>query len=918
MEASALTETFCQRVVAAASIRPDKVAMTVIEADGQETVTFGSMLAQLRSIAYRIAQEGIAFGDRVALIGENHPNWAIAYLGIIYRGAVVTPMDPAATTQALAAFLKGSEAKLAFVSPASIDKFRAACEELGSNIPAVALRPLAQPHGYGTFEDWVRTPTPPEFNDAKPPARPEDLAVLIYTSGTTGTPKAVPLTHGNIYAESTKVQEVMRISDREVVLSLLPLFHAYSQIVNLWLATIIGARVVYLAEMTTSGIERGLRSSGATALIGVPRLWYLFHKKIFDAVGARSGPVRILFQILLAFNGALRKWLGLNAGRFFFPTIHQSFGGKLGLAVSGGASFDENVARDFHCLGFTILQGYGLSETSGAATVTRFEDNKIGSVGTPLNGVEVKIDGANDEGIGEVLIRGPVVMAGYYRNPEANREAFTSDGWFRSGDLGRFDKEGHLYIVGRRKDVVKLPSGKNVFPEDVEAHYEHSPFVSEVCVLGVRDRSSQFKGAEKLCAVVVPNFDYLKAKHIANAREWVVWELENLGRELPEYQRVHDFVLRAEPLPRTTTRKIRRFELKNQLDELRELERRETRAIVLSEADRVLMESPAGRAVVAAVRQHSRDAQVISPQMNLEIDLELDSLARAECIVAMEQKLGIELKPEEVATAQTVGELIQLANGKTPGASRVGATEEEFHWRDVLARTDEELPELAHLLRPKPALVLVAHIVLRLIYFAARGFFRVEVKGSEVLKRLKPPYLICPNHQSYIDPFLVCSAYPRSVLQNTFHVGASMYFTNAAMTQLGRLINVVPIDPDVQLLHAMRAGAAGLRAGKILNIYPEGQRSFDGKLHEFKKGAAILATELNLPIVPVALDGPYRIWPRESWRIRFAKVKIAFGAPIEARTIAIEEKDEEVAYERVTALLKLRVQQMLDEMRRGE
>jgi len=913
MEASAKTGSFCQRVVAAASIRPDKAAMTVIEADAQETVSFGSMLAQLRSIAYRLAQEGIAFGDRVALIGENHPNWAIAYLGIIYRGAVVTPMDPAATTQTLAAFLKGSEAKLAFVSPASIDKFRAACEEIGSNIRAVALHPLTQPNGCGSFEEWALTPTPQEFNDAPPPAGPEDLAVLIYTSGTTGTPKAVPLTHGNINAQSTKVQQVMRLSDREVILSLLPLFHAYSQIVNLWLATIIGARVVYLTELSSAGIERGLREGGATALIGVPRLWYLFHKKIFDAVKGKAAPVRLLFRSMLALNGVLRDWLGVNAGRIFFRPIHRSFGGKLRLAVSAGASFDENVAQDFHRLGFTILQGYGLTETSGAATVTRFEDNKIGSVGTPLNGVEVKIDDANDEGIGEVLIRGPIVMSGYYQDPEANRETFT-DGWFRSGDMGKFDKDGHLYIVGRRKDVIKLPSGKNVFPEDVEAHYEHSPFVSEVCVLGTKDRSSQFRGAEKLSAVVVPNFDYLKAQRIANAREWVVWELENLGRELPEYQRVHDFVLRAEPLPRTSTRKIRRFELKTQLDELKELEGRETAAIVLSEADRVLMDSQAGRALIAAIQHHARDAHVISPQMNLEIDLHLDSLARAECVVALEQKLGIELKPEEVATAQTVGELVRLGNARTTEATPVGGAGERFQWRDVLA-VSRELPELTELLRPKGGLVVIAHIVLRLIYFAARVFFRVEVRGSEVLAQLEPPYLICPNHQSYIDPFLVCATYPRGVLENSFHVGASMYFSSAVMAQLARLINVVPIDPDVQLLRAMRAGAAGLRAGKILNIYPEGQRSFDGKLHEFKKGAAILATELNLPIVPVALDGPYRIWPRKSRRIRFAKVKITFGAPIDVRTVASQEKDKEVVYEKVTALLKMRVQQMLDEMR---
>lgn len=883
---------------------------------GAKTITFGSMLSQIRSIAFRLSQEQIAFGDRVAIIGENHPHWAIAYLGIIYRGAVVTPLDPAATTIALAAFLKDSEAKLAFVSPGSLDKFRAACEQLGQQIPAVALNPLPQPDGLARFEDWANTPVPEEFVAAPPPAKREDLALLMYTSGTTGVPKAVPLTHGNIYAESDKIQEVMHISDCEVVLSLLPLFHAYSQIVNLWLATIIGARVVYLTELSSVEIERGLKESGATALVGVPRLWYLFHKKIFDAVRSRSAPIRVLFSIMLTTNGWLRDAIGLNAGRLFFRPVHDSFGGKLRFAVSAGASFDVDVARDFHRLGFTILQGYGLTETSGAATVTRFEDNKIGSVGTPLNGVEVKIDEPNEEGIGEVLIRGPVVMAGYYHNPDANRESFTADGWFRTGDLGRFDKKGHLYIVGRKKDVIKLPSGKNVFPEDVEAHYEQSPFVSEVCVLGVRDEASQFKGAEKLSMVVVPNFEYLKEQHIGNAREWVVWELENLGVELPEYQRVHDFVLRAEPLPRTTTRKVRRFELKDQLKVLAE-PTRETKEVVFTANDHVLMESPAGLSLIAAIRQHMPDVKAIHPKMNLEIGLGLDSLARAECIASMEQSLGIEFKPEEATRAHTVGELIELANtikGKPSKTERAGRAS-EISWHDLLGTASVDLAEVQPVLKPKPVMALLAYLVLRVFYFTTRVLFRMDVKGAEILKELKPPYLICPNHQSYIDPVIVCSNYPLGVLQNVFYVGAAMYFTNSVMARFARLINVVPIDPDVQLLRAIRAGAAGLRAGKILNIYPEGQRSFDGQLQEFKKGAAILATELNVPIVPVALDGTYRIWPRKSWRLRLAKVRISFGEPLNARTTAPGETDEEIIYERVNTLLRVRIQQMLDELR---
>ena len=914
--------TFCQRVAQAAGAHADEIAMVMIEPSRIETVTFGSMLSQIRGIAYRLGQEKIDFGDRVAIIGENHPNWAIAYLGILYRGAVATPLDPASTSEVLAHFLKDADAKLAFISPASLSKFRAACEQLGRNIPAVALKPLAQTNGLARFDEWANTPTPREFNTAAPPAKSDDLALLMYTSGTTGMPKAVPLTHGNIYAESDKIQEVMHVSDREIVLSLLPLFHVYSQIVNLWLATIIGGRIVYLSELSSAQIERALRESGATALVGVPRLWYLFHKKIFAALRDQSLFVRAVFNAMLAVNGWLRDWIGINAGRLFFQQVHRSFGGRLRLAVSGGASFDIDVARDFHRLGFTILQGYGLTETCGAATVTRFEDNMIGSVGTPLNGVEIKIDGPDEEGVGEVFIRGPVVTSGYYHNPEANREAFTSDGWFRSGDLGRCDKQGHLFIVGRKKDVVKLPSGKNVFPEDVEAHYERSPFVSEICVLGVRDETSSFKGAEKLCGVVVPNFDYLKAQHIANAKEWIVWELDNLGQELPEYQRVHEFVLRVDPLPRTTTRKIRRFEVRDQLQTSGALKEgtRPTEEMPLTPDDQLLMDSPAGRALVAAIKQNVSDTKAIHPQMNLEIDVGLDSLARAECTASLEQAFGIEFKAEELTSVQTVADLIHLTNQTIRQATLTTVSDvsvpQEIAWGDLLRATSADFADVQTLRERKRFMAVFGYLVMRLIHGIARFLLRMRVRGSDVLDHLQPPYLVCPNHQSYVDPFLLCSTYPRRVLQNIFHVGAAIYFRNAAMARLARLINVIPIDTDIHLVRAMRAGAAGLRAGKILNIYPEGQRSFDGQLHEFKKGAAILATELNVPIVPVALDGTHRIWPRESWRPRLASVKISFGEPIFVRDVALGEEDHELIYEKLTAALRESIQQMLTEMRK--
>lgn len=907
-----MTQSFCERVIAAAEARPDKIAMVVPTETGVEQITFGEMLAQMHRLAYRLTQEHIAPGDRVALLGENHPHWALAYFGALLCGAVAVPLDPAATVEALTHFLADSETKLAFVAPSSFDKFHAVCERLGRQIPVVALRPTPQQNGYASFADWSHTPVPADF--AVTPAEDEDIAVLMYTSGTTGTPKAVPLTHGNINAESTGLQEAIPLTDNEVVLSLLPLFHAYSQTVNLWQATIIGAQVYYVTELSSAAIERALHESRATALVGVPRLWYLFHKKIFDQVQQQSVLVRSLFATLMKANGWLRDYFSLNAGRLFFRRVHEGFGGRLHLAISGGASFDADVARDFHCLGFKILQGYGLTETAAAATATRLDDNLIGSVGTPLKDVEIKLDAPNETGIGEVLIRGPIVTLGYYHNAEANRAAFTIDGWFRTGDLGRFDPQGHLFIAGRSKDVIKLPSGKNVFPEDVEAHYEHSPFVSEVCVLGVRDPASSFARAEKLVAVVVPNFEYLKQQHIANAREWVQWEMDNLGRELPEYQRVRDYILRTEPLPRTSTRKVKRFEVQQWLESSAALtgQMRDLQRFVLSDADHVLLHSAIGQAVANAIRQQKPDADFIHPQMNLELDLGLDSLAHAECLVNLEQKLNVSFTPEEDAAALTVGELIALAATKT-GQDANLLVERNVNWHDILAEATPALPDVQPVLQRKPLTVWIAWLLLKLIYGIARVMFRLKVEGRAELAKLDAPFLVCPNHQSYLDALLVCSTYPRQLLAKTFHVGAAQYFTGRFGAWLASRFNIVPVNADTNLLRAMRASAAGLRAGRVLNLYPEGQRTYEGELTEFRKGAAILATELNLPIVPVALDGLQRVWPRGAKRLHLAQVTIRFGTPINA----MEEPsaDGEARYETLTARLKTRIQQMLEQMR---
>ena len=912
---SQMQKSFCGRLIESAEQRPEKTAMVLLGAEGCQSTTFGSMLSQIRSIAFRLNTEKVGLGDRVALIGENHPNWAIAYLGILYRGAVAVPLDPAATVETLATFLDNSEAKLAFIAPSATSKFRQVCETLGRPIRAVQLIPNGSSAGDDGFSDWASTKVPADFRNAPPGATASDMALLIYTSGTTGVPKAVPLTHGNIYAEVEGVQEVMKLSDREIILSLLPLFHAYSQIVNLWLATIIGARVVYLPEVTPEGIAMALRNAEVTTLTGVPRLWYLFHKKIFEEVQAQPRLARVIFKQMLSLNGWLRDSLGVNLGRLLFHRVHRAFGGRLRLAVSAGSSFDAAVARDYHRLGFTILQGYGLTETAGAATVTRFEDNRIGSVGTPLNNVEVRIDSPDLAGIGEVLIRGPIVMTGYYQNSEANREAFTEDGWFRSGDLGCFDREGHLYIVGRKKDVIVLPSGKNVYPEDVESHYTKSPLVSELCVLGVRNCDAGFASSETLCAVVVPDFEYLKRNGIASAREAIRFDLDNRGRELPEYQRVRHYLVQAEPLPRTATRKLRRFELQHHLQSLQNGRKSVGREAqhVFSENDRKLLETPAGKELLRAIRCHSPETTTIHPQMNLELDLGLDSLARAECLSSLEQAFGLQFDDKDAALVVTVADVLALTtrSGDAARDQSSGLGEKRLNWSEILTADQSSKEQFEPLLHTRTLTVLSAFILLKIVYVLARLFLRMEVIGVEHLRNLKAPFIVSPNHQSYLDPILICSVYPYGLLRRIFHVGASEYWRNKLTKQIATTINIVPVDPDTNLRRALRIGAAGLRAGKVLNIYPEGERSFDGALHPFKKGAGILSGELQVPIVPVVLDGVYKVWPRKSWRLRLAKVKIRFGEPIypAARSAGGRDNDH------LTGRLRSRIGEMLSELR---
>ncbi len=912
-----MENSFCQLIINAAESHREKIAMRIVGEESNGKYTYGEMLDQVRSIAFRLEKEGIAFGDRVALIGENHPRWAVAYYGILFRGAVCVPIDPHAEIETLTNFFNNSEAKMAFIGEDFIKHFHALEENLGRKIPAVVLQNIESGNGFQSFNDWASTERPADFDSKPTPAKLEDLAQLTYTSGTTGTPKGVPLTHGNIFYEATGCQEVMNIKETEVVLSVLPLFHVFAQVVNLWVIASIGGSVYYVKELAPAELTKAFETKEITLLTGVPRLWYLFHKKVFDNVAQQSIVVRKLFDKLLITNFFLREKFNVNLGKKFFGKVHDGFGGKLNITISAGSRFDEKIARDYHALGFTLIQGYGLTETSGAVSCTRFEDNVVGSVGKAVNYAEVKIGEKNDEGAGEVLIKGKMVFGGYYKNPEATKEAFTEDGWFRSGDLGKIDENGNLHIVGRSKDVIVLPSGKNIHPEDLEVHYSKTPMVGEMCIIGVKDESANLAGAEKLVAVVVPDFDYMKRNSIANAREAIRHEFDDLGRELPEYQRVREITVRAEPLPRTATRKVRRFEVAKQLadNKFTSSDAPLVKKLEFTDADNELMSQPISKQLAKLIKQNSEQAEKIHPAMSLEIDLGLDSLSRAEVFAGLEQAFNVEFDGDEAANALTVREAVELVEKHT-GEAGAELVETEFNWGKIVRESDNNMPEVQGVIKSRPVSMPIIYGVFSIFNLFSKIFFRLEVTGKENIENLKRPFLICPNHQSYLDPFLVSSELSLDNFRNSFAVGASQFFENKFMQWLAGFLNTVPVDADTQLLKAMKASAVGLKHGKSLVIFPEGARAFDGELHEFKKGAAILATELDVPIVPVALDGFYKIWGRSSGKIKFSKAQIRFGKPFFPREIVGETMTDEAGYAAVTEHLKSEIERMLVEMRK--
>jgi long-chain acyl-CoA synthetase len=845
---------------------------------------------------------GVSGGTRCAILAFNSPSWVATYLGIIASGNTAVPLDTAFTPYQVSKLLDDCGATLLFVDERSFAVAKEAVN--GRNIQ---LAMLDVPHEGLPYVQEMVLAAQPGFTAVA--VQPGDVSAIIYTSGTTSDPKGVMLTDGNLTAELECVRKFIALGPGDGLLGVLPLFHVLAQMVNIFLPLGNGGKVVFLDSLNTQELMIALRERGITIFCCVPQFFYLIHERIFGEVSKKGRLAERIFSVMLALSTASQK-VGFNLGKVLFKKVHAQLGPDIRYFVTGGSRFDAKIGRDIHALGFPMLQAFGMTETTSGCFCTPPDDNVIGSIGRPLPGLQAKLVNTkldeNGQLVGEIALAGPTMMKGYYNRPEATAEVL-KDGWLYTGDLAYTDSKGNYFISGRAKDVIVLSSGKNIYPEEIESYYLRSPWIKELCVLGLESRKAGEPLSERLHAVIVPNFEVLREHKIVNIREVIRYDVEGISATLPATKRILSYDIWQDDLPRTTTRKLRRHEIEKKLLALHASGKAEEitpKDRVFSDEDRIWLASPNVQQAMAVIAEAAgKDHQKeIHPDNNLELDLGLDSMERVELLTDLAHRLGAEVEDSAASEVYTVRELVDLVCRNMGKAARQAPG-----WSTVF-EVETSDPEVLAITHERPIVGFVWWLCGKCVKWVSHILFKLRVEGMENLP--DGPSIVCPNHASYLDAPILTAALPWKAFHNVFYVGTSEIFGAGTMRKFAEFLHLIPVDPDANLVPAMRAGAYGLRAGKILVMYPEGERSIEGPPKKFKKGAAILSRHLNVPIVPVAEYGFYDCWPRGKGFQGFHPLRIRVGKPIYPD---MNEKPEQ-AYERLTEELRSRVVEMWEDL----
>jgi len=542
-----------------ASRFPDKDCFTIYD-PSRVSLTYAQAQVRIEAAARKLRSIGIGRDDKVAVSGKNSPEWAVAYFAVLTAGAVVVPLDYQLPVAELANLVRAGDVSALFVDEEKEAELSAACPGLKAVFSLAAGRP-------GYIYD-LDAPGAPAFDKAAE----GDLAAILFTSGTMGSPKGVMLTHRNFVADCYLAQANLPIYSSDVFYALLPIHHAYTMLAVFIEALSVGAEIVFGKRMIIKQVLKDLKEAKITMFLGVPMLFNKVLAGIMRGVREKGALVYGVIKALMAVSGFIKKATGVNPGKkLFHSVLDKASLATIRICISGGGPLAPSVFRQYNQLGIDFVQGYGLTETSPILTLNPTDAFIVTSVGKIIPEVEIKILEPDAEGVGEIAVRGPMVMQGYYKLPKETAEVLDAEGWLKTGDLGRVDGAGYVYLEGRAKNMIVTEGGKNVYPEEIENRFQLFDEVEQVMVCGyVEDESMQ---SEQIEAMIFPNAERFKAEGAGQAGpgdkaphlDWKAIEarlksiVEEVNQKLMPYQKITRVTVLREKLAETTKRTVKRF-----------------------------------------------------------------------------------------------------------------------------------------------------------------------------------------------------------------------------------------------------------------------------------------------------------------------------------------------------------------------
>jgi long-chain acyl-CoA synthetase len=793
---------------------------------------------------------------RVVLWAMPGARWAMAFYGCVLAGVTVVPVDAGFSHEFLRRISNRSSASLLITERARNEEGGEAASEIEQFF----------------IEDIDGLPSAPASVDEAPVAGCDALAEIVYTSGTTAEPRGVMITHCNLLANLEPIEREIRRYEKLSVpfrpirfLHLIPLSHLFGQVTALFIPQLLRGVVIFPESQSPAILARTIRERRASVMVSVPQQ--------LEAMGnwararlSENGHENPDAAIDQAGN---ERW-SIPKRWWKFRHLHNWLGWKMWAFVVGGAALQTELEQFWNRLGYAVIQGYGLTETAPAITITHPFKIRRGAVGKPLPGVETRI--AED---GEILVRGANVSPGYYQDAEATRESF-EDGWLRTGDLGRFDENGNLMYLGRKKDVIVTAEGLNVYPEDVEKLLRDQGAIEEAAVVGKETAAAGAPGVTTAGRTVVHAVLVPCAGATPSDLETAV---QRANSTLEPHQRVRGFSVWPEAsLPRTlSTSKLQR-----------------ARVAAWVNAGEVARKPP-----VAAAEAHDwRDflarlgtpSDRIRPEAHLAVDLGLSSLDRVELLTWLETR-GYSFDEQELARAQTVGDVEKLLRGPSaPAAPAVvpfaAGAGEGLPRAERAPQMPEPSPKIAQPAEPRWPLSRTAAVgrealQMLLAFPLLRYYVKTEVHGAEKLRQIQGPVMFVSNHQSLIDPPVILRSFPARIRRRVAPAmgeAALRGHSRAALFWARLAFNVYLISDDPS-----RAQEALRRAGRLADrgystlLFPEGERTLDGRLGPFRPGVGVMVERLQLPVVPLLIRGLFEIWPRTKERPVRGKAQVCVG-----------------------------------------